>query len=1280
MVTLPATLTSNLLWSLFKNGRPGPWEVTVPVVELIIPANTASPGSRTFGETTTPQYAQSFTPSADILLSVVQVPIAKTNSPTDNVTCKIYSDSSNQPGSLIATALGEAVGSALPVSGGSVPPMVSFQFTPFTLSTSTQYWVVLGRTGTLSDTNRYTWSASSENIAGWGYAVHNGTAWSGEYDTFVDQSVTLLGGDQTALYGVFVDTATYYLEIEKSIDGGETWNAVDRGAASPSIVGTGGYRCYDAVFDGTTIHIAYVNNNGLVVVRPFNCLTDSWGTVTANGSGYDPAATVDAHVTNTTALMLARRSDGDYIVLRQGDAVANMGTSYRRVTYSRYEGSTWTNEVDVSEASGTSVHSDLRAIAIDATDRVYLFYTLSSGSLRAATLSSSNVLTAGINVALGYNYTGNYSAGHAAVIDDSTDRIVCAFVNDTNDMHLLYANVGDAGSLSWSEAVVSSTNDPEYTNSNPASLAINGTTINVIWTDDVTQDLWQDSCVSGTWTFGTDTEILDAVTINGISANYLSGIGSGGVGYFYLDDTTIKYNGPSGAPPATPKNDTDSIDIALTESETVNKTSSKPDSDSLAITLAEAEVVRNAFTETDAVATTLTEVEVVRNVFTETDSLALTLTESEAVVHQFFKTDSDSLAVTLTESETVVRIVSKIDSDSLDITLTDVETLLGKPADVDSLAVTLSEVEVVRNAVADADALTLTLAETDVVRNVLVEPDSLAITLTESESVVRMVAKTDADTADVALSEAEVVRNAIAEIDALAVALTDVESLHAYQPEIDSLAITLTESETVTHQFFKTDTDSLALTITEADVVAASIAEVDSLAVTLTEAETILRQMFRVDTDSLALTLNETESVQATLAESDSLAVTLTETDAVAALQAESDALDIALTESESIEIVPGVTFKNDVDTLALILTEADTVAAALAEADAVAIDLTESETVFRINQRADVDTLAVDLTEADAVAATIAETDSLSIDLTEVEDVDKALSTASKNDVDTLSLTLTETDSVAAAIADTDALTLTLTEADAVAAALTEADALAVDLAEADSVTVAIAETDSLAITLTEVEDVTAVIQKIDSDSLALTLTEVSTVVKTISKTDTDSLALTLTETDRVNAAIAEADSLNLTLPEAEVVRNVLAETDVLDVPIVEFESVGAAIHETDSLAITLTESESKVRYIVETDTLDISLTESDLLSAVVVEVDQISVEISEFDFVVVAVFEVDILAVTLSEDADVTGPQDYGVPIVAGWSTGTGVQGGLSSNHEDAPVASWKEDKVHA
>jgi hypothetical protein len=350
------------------------------------------------------------------------------------------------------------------------------------------------------------------------------------------------------LYSLWIDVTNLTIEIWKSIDGGDSWSEVDSAnhpALWPTISNPN--KSVSGHFDGTRITVGKsADNNTQFGFGQFNCSTDSWHTTIHSSN--DNAGNTAATVNGETAYAAFRRSDGSVVPLASGTQRI-MGTDYRCVM-TRTTGTDITisdfQMVMTPVFGAVEANYDYIGACIDASDRTYVFaHNATNGRLECAVIRANNTFSSPIVVDSTPLASGNYTAGLPRIVDDTTDKVVIPYVDSTGDLVLAYANVADTPS-SFSFQTITTTNDAEYTNSNPASIATNGTTMYVLWPNDADQDLYQDSGTTSGG-FGTDTEIIDATTIQGISARYISSVGSGGVGYLYNEGGTAKYNGPVGA-------------------------------------------------------------------------------------------------------------------------------------------------------------------------------------------------------------------------------------------------------------------------------------------------------------------------------------------------------------------------------------------------------------------------------------------------------------------------------------------------------------------------------------------------------------------------------------------------------------------------------------------------------------------------------------------------------------------------------------------------------------
>jgi hypothetical protein len=147
---------------------------------------------------------------------------------------------------------------------------------------------------------------------------------------------------------------------------------------------------------GDVIHIIgnFHSSESAVSYRylTFNMATDAWVISEDIETGLDitPASNTDPSLYPDITV----RSDGDVIVVYNGETDAIKGTSYARIKYARREGGTWTTNIAVDAGGQLDYSFSRTTLGLD--DRVHIFWRqLEKTSLFHRTLSSANVLQAG---------------------------------------------------------------------------------------------------------------------------------------------------------------------------------------------------------------------------------------------------------------------------------------------------------------------------------------------------------------------------------------------------------------------------------------------------------------------------------------------------------------------------------------------------------------------------------------------------------------------------------------------------------------------------------------------------------------------------------------------------------------------------------------------------------------------------------------------------------------------------------------------------------------------
>jgi hypothetical protein len=122
--------------------------------------------------------ATRFTVASGCTVSTVGVHVFKNGTPVDNLGVYIYNEAGGYPNALLDT--GSLISPAsLTTNPGGVATTTGWTTT---LSTGTNYWLVLNRTGSINAVNRYGWAA----FAGTGAtsAVNTGS-WAADTNSFV---------------------------------------------------------------------------------------------------------------------------------------------------------------------------------------------------------------------------------------------------------------------------------------------------------------------------------------------------------------------------------------------------------------------------------------------------------------------------------------------------------------------------------------------------------------------------------------------------------------------------------------------------------------------------------------------------------------------------------------------------------------------------------------------------------------------------------------------------------------------------------------------------------------------------------------------------------------------------------------------------------------------------------------------------------------------------------------------------------------------------------------
>jgi len=340
-------------------------------------------------------------------------------------------------------------------------------------------------------------------------------------------------------YVVVLDSADIsIIEVWKADNGDAAWAEVDSGNHPNSASNIQSLWVYP---DGTRLKIITQNVSDGVEYHEF-ALSD-------DGSADQWITTTEAVATLTESLgqscAIAVRSDGDKAAFFSGEVERLKGTDYRRISYSIHEGTAW-GDVSGTIDDGGTVDYTAVAVVMGASDKIHIFYKDDTNSdLYHKSLNSSNTLSSAEIVNDTALDVVNDNIIPGVYYDASgTERITIGW-EDSSGNTVYTAEIDNDGTPGAEESASDNTVQDDLSIVPVACLAVDPATdtVYLVYANDADQDLYLDENVnSGGW--GTDTEILDAVTVNRISGDNVYQIDNGDtvLAYVYDDAGTIKYN------------------------------------------------------------------------------------------------------------------------------------------------------------------------------------------------------------------------------------------------------------------------------------------------------------------------------------------------------------------------------------------------------------------------------------------------------------------------------------------------------------------------------------------------------------------------------------------------------------------------------------------------------------------------------------------------------------------------------------------------------------------
>ena len=346
------------------------------------------------------------------------------------------------------------------------------------------------------------------------------------------------GAFYTVLRGRESDGDDGYLSLQKATDPTDSFSEQDTetlGATPRTIISIWG------VQESDTVHVCAQHHEPAA-----SALTVHY--VAADISGDALASSIVIETINTDddgpsagACSIAVESTGsDIVVAYQGDPDMVTGTEFARIDANRSDdsGATWGGPIAVDNAG--SVHWTGPVIVLGSSDRMHIFFqddTNNDGYQR--TLTSGDSLET-FPSAFDSNLSAlTYPFGKGISYDDTgTQKIRVPYSDLTFSGKISNAALDSADAPTVS--IVDSISDTGGGGvSGGVGLAANDTDEHILFIDNATSDLFHDVNTGGGW--GTDTEVLDAVTINHVSPNVYDRSGQV-IAYIYDDGGTVKYN------------------------------------------------------------------------------------------------------------------------------------------------------------------------------------------------------------------------------------------------------------------------------------------------------------------------------------------------------------------------------------------------------------------------------------------------------------------------------------------------------------------------------------------------------------------------------------------------------------------------------------------------------------------------------------------------------------------------------------------------------------------
>jgi len=360
-------------------------------------------------------------------------------------------------------------------------------------------------------------------------------------DTVVSFETT--GGDNPphkssgGAYYVVVGNSSNPIDVYKSTDPGTASWVVQDATGNPAeqpddLLGS--------VSDGSFIHVVSIDSGSFILAyHRFNMSTDAWDQVddqVADLSGMDsPTGSLSGSIT-----IRAGVTGDELVIVSSGTPDSVMGSLFNRVDFWHGPDSgtpSWTGPVSV-DGRGLDVNRVRPTAFIGSSDAVHVFWSTSGGgeNIRTAARTISTTNTLSTIRELDYGVTsGSLGDKRATSFDVSgTQRVGVTTVSPSGGNENFIRGDEDG-----SNNIGTLTREQDITPTSVFSRAIKiGSNVQILYSG-TSQDLFVIESTDDGVSWGSDSELVDAITLTNVSPSELD---TGILAYMYSTDTGTFYN------------------------------------------------------------------------------------------------------------------------------------------------------------------------------------------------------------------------------------------------------------------------------------------------------------------------------------------------------------------------------------------------------------------------------------------------------------------------------------------------------------------------------------------------------------------------------------------------------------------------------------------------------------------------------------------------------------------------------------------------------------------